>query len=146
MFKTAIEARKALQSKEISAKELVDLSYKKIDEVENDIQALNSLTKDLAYNTAKIVDEKIKNGENVPALAGIPLVLKDNICVKDTLTTASSKMLENFVSPYNATVANKLINENLIPIVAKANLDEFAMGSSTENSAFKVTKNTLNLK
>lgn len=144
MFKTATEAQKALRSKEISAKELVDLSYKKIDEVEGDVQALTSITKDLAYKTAQIVDEKIAKGENLPALAGIPLVIKDNICVKDTLTTASSKMLENFVSPYNATVANKL-NENLIPIVAKANLDEFAMGSSTENSAFKITRNPLNL-
>ncbi len=144
MFKTAVEAKKALQSKEISAKELVDLSYKRIDEVEGDIQALTSITKDLAYKTAEVVDAKIKNGEDLPALAGIPLVIKDNICVKGTKTTASSKMLENFVSPYDATVANKL-NENLIPIVAKANLDEFAMGSSTENSAFKITKNPLNL-
>ncbi len=144
MFKTAIEAREALRKKEISAKELVDMHYKRIDEIENDIQALVSETRELAYNTAKIVDEKIAKGEKLPALAGIPLIIKDNMCVKDTLTTASSKMLENFVSPYNATVAEKL-NENLIPILAKANLDEFAMGSSTENSAFKVTKNPLNL-
>ena len=144
MFKTAIEAKRALETKQISAKEILDAYYKRIEEVEPDIQALNSLTKELAYNTAKIVDEKIANNEEIPALAGVPLIIKDNICVKDTLTTASSKMLENFVSPYNATVANKL-NENLIPILGKANLDEFAMGSSTENSAFKVTKNPLNL-
>lgn len=144
MFKTAVEAKKALETKQISAKELLDGYYANIDKVENDIQALTSLTKDIAYETAKKVDEKIAKGENLPALAGIPLIIKDNICVKDTLTTASSKMLENFVSPYNATVANKL-NENLIPILGKANLDEFAMGSSTENSAFKVTKNPLNL-
>ena len=144
MFKTAIEAKRALETKQVSAKEILDAYYKRIDEVEPDIQALNSLTKDLAYATAKNVDEKIAKGEELPALAGVPLIIKDNICVKDTLTTASSKMLENFVSPYNATVANKL-NENLIPILGKANLDEFAMGSSTENSAFKVTKNPLNL-
>ena len=144
MFKTAIEAKRALETKQVSAKEILDAYYKRIEEVEPDIQALNSLTKELAYNTAKIVDEKIANNEDIPALAGVPLIIKDNICVKDTLTTASSKMLENFVSPYNATVANKL-NENLIPILGKANLDEFAMGSSTENSAFKVTKNPLNL-
>ncbi|MCQ2958330.1 MAG: Asp-tRNA(Asn)/Glu-tRNA(Gln) amidotransferase subunit GatA [Candidatus Gastranaerophilales bacterium] len=144
MFKTAIEARKALDNKEISAKELLDSYYENIDKVESDIQALNAITKDIAYDTAKKVDEKIANGEKVPALAGIPLIIKDNICVKDTLTTASSKMLENFVSPYNATIVNKL-NDNLIPILAKANLDEFAMGSSTENSAFKVTRNPLNL-
>lgn len=144
MFKTAIEAKRALETKQVSAKEILDAYYKRIEEVEPDIQALNSLTKDLAYATAKTVDEKIAKGEELPALAGVPLIIKDNICVKDTLTTASSKMLENFVSPYNATVANKL-NENLIPILGKANLDEFAMGSSTENSAFKVTKNPLNL-
>ena len=144
MFKTAVEARKALETKEISAKELLDSYYKKIDEVEGDIQALNSLTKENAYRTAQIVDAKIAKGEELPALAGVPLIIKDNICVKDTITTASSKMLENFVSPYDATVASKL-NENLIPVLAKANLDEFAMGSSTENSAFKVTKNPLNL-
>ena len=144
MFKTAVEARKALETKEISAKELLDSYYKKIDEVEGDIQALNSLTKENAYRTAQIVDEKIAKGEELPALAGVPLIIKDNICVKDTTTTASSKMLENFVSPYDATVSSKL-NENLIPVLAKANLDEFAMGSSTENSAFKITKNPLNL-
>ena len=144
MFKTAIEAKRALETKQVSAKEILDAYYKRIEEVEPDIQALNSLTKDLAYDTAKKVDEKIAKGEELPALAGVPLIIKDNICVKDTLTTASSKMLENFVSPYNATVSNKL-NENLIPILGKANLDEFAMGSSTENSAFKVTRNPLNL-
>ena len=144
MFKTAIEVKRALETKQVSAKEILDAYYKRIEEVEPDIQALNSLTKDLAYDTAKKVDEKIAKGEELPALAGVPLIIKDNICVKDTLTTASSKMLENFVSPYNATVSNKL-NENLIPILGKANLDEFAMGSSTENSAFKVTRNPLNL-
>jgi len=144
MFKSAAEARKALLNKEISAKEILDSYYTKIDEVEGDIQALNSQTKDIAYATSKTVDKKISNGDTIPPLAGIPLIIKDNICVKDTLTTASSKMLENFVSPYNATIVNKL-NEKLIPILAKANLDEFAMGSSTENSAFKITRNPLNL-
>ena len=81
MFKTAVEAKKALNAKEISAKELVDLSYKNIDAVENNIQALTNLTKDIAYKTAQIVDEKIAKGEELPALAGIPLVIKDNICV-----------------------------------------------------------------
>ena len=144
MFKTAKEAHNALIKKEISAKELLDKYYKKIDEVENDIQALISTTKEIAYACAEKVDAKIKNGEEIPYLAGIPLVIKDNICVKDTKTTAASKMLENFVSPYNATIVNKL-NNNLIPIIAKANMDEFAMGSSTENSAFKLTKNPVNL-
>ena len=144
MYKTAKEAHNALVNKEISAKELLDSYYKKIDEVENDIQALISTTKEIAYACAEKVDAKIQKGEEIPYLAGIPLVIKDNICVKDTKTTAASKMLENFVSPYNATIVNKL-NDNLIPIIAKANMDEFAMGSSTENSAFKLTKNPVNL-
>ncbi len=144
MYKTAKEAHNALVNKEISAKELLDSYYKKIDEVEGDIQALISTTKEIAYDCAKKVDEKIQKGEEIPYLAGIPLVIKDNICVKDTKTTAASKMLENFVSPYNATIVNKL-NDNFIPIIAKANMDEFAMGSSTENSAFKLTKNPVNL-
>ena len=92
MFKTAVEAKKALETKQISAKELLDGYYANIDKVENDIQALTSLTKDIAYETAKKVDEKLAKGEKLPALAGIPLIIKDNICVKDTLTTASSKM------------------------------------------------------
>ena len=92
-----------------------------------------------------MVDEKISKGEELPLLAGVPLALKDNMNLKGSKTTASSKILENFVSPYNATITNKLLN-NLIPIVGKTNLDEFAMGSSTENSAFKKTKNPWNLK
>lgn len=98
------------------------------------------MCKEQALETAKNVDEKIAKGEPLPPLAGIPLALKDNINLKDTKTTASSKILENFVSPYDATVSTKL-KENLIPILGKVNLDEFAMGSSTENSAFKITRN-----
>ncbi len=141
---TAGELKKALFKKEISAKEILDNTYKRIDQVEDKIQALNCLTKELAYKTAKKVDEKIKNGEKLSPLAGIPIIVKDNICIKDTKTTASSKILENFISPYDATVSKKL-KDNLVPIVAKANLDEFAMGSSNENSAFKPVKNPWNL-
>jgi len=143
-FKTASEQRAALLNKEISAVELVESTYSRIEEVEDKIQALNSLTKEMAFETAKKVDEKIKNNEPLPLLAGIPIILKDNICTKGYLTTASSKMLKDFVSPYDATVVKKL-HENLVPIVAKANLDEFAMGSSTENSAFKITRNPWDL-
>lgn len=142
--KTAKEQTQALLSKEISAKELLDETYKRIDAVEDKVQSFNCLTKELAYETAKKVDEKIAKGEKLPTLAGIPLALKDNMCIKDYPTTASSKILKNFVSPYDATVVTKL-KENLIPIVAKANMDEFAMGSSTENSATKVTKNPWDL-
>jgi len=142
--KSASEQRKALLNKEISAVELSQAAFDRIDEVESKIEAFNCLTKDTAIQTAKKVDEKIAKGEELPILAGIPLALKDNMNLIGYPTTASSKILENFVSPYNATVTEKLLN-NLVPIVGKANLDEFAMGSSTENSAFKKTRNPWDL-
>lgn len=142
--KTAVEQRKALLNKEISAVELTNATFKRIEEVEPKVEAFNCLTKDFAIETAKKVDEKISKGEELPLLAGIPFSLKDNMNLIGYPTTASSKILENFISPYNATVVEKLI-DNLIPIVGKANLDEFAMGSSTENSAFKKTKNPWDL-
>lgn len=142
--KTASEQRKALLNKEISAVELTQAAFERIDEVDSKIDAFNCLTKETALETAKKVDEKIARNEELPSLAGIPFSLKDNMNLIGYPTTASSKILENFISPFNATVVDKLLN-NLIPIVGKANLDEFAMGSSTENSAFKVTKNPWDL-
>ena len=103
------------------------------------------MTKEAALDTAKKVDEKIAKGEELPLLAGVPLALKDNMNMKGSKTTASSKILENFVSPFNATITEKLFG-NFVPIVGKANLDEFAMGSSNENSAFKKVHNPWDLK
>ena len=120
--KTAAQIKEALLKKEVSAVELVEETYKRIDTVEDKIGAFNSFTKDFALETAKKVDEKIKNNEELPPLAGIPLALKDNINLKGSKTTASSKILENFVSPYDATVALKL-KENFIPVIGKTNLD-----------------------
>ncbi|MBR1754506.1 Asp-tRNA(Asn)/Glu-tRNA(Gln) amidotransferase subunit GatA [bacterium] len=142
--KSAAEQFNAIKNKEIKAVELLDATYERIEEVENKVESFNCLTKDIAYETAKKVDEKVEKGEELPLLAGVPLALKDNMNLVGYPTTASSKILENFISPYNATVTQKLLN-NLVPIVGKANLDEFAMGSSTENSAFKKTKNPWNL-
>ena len=142
--KSAAEQSKAIKSKEISAVELTQAAFARIDDVEPKIGAFNSLTKDIAIETAKKVDEKVAKGEDLPLLAGVPLALKDNMNLVGSKTTASSKILENFVSPYNATVTQKLL-DNLIPIVGKANLDEFAMGSSNENSAFGKVHNPWNL-
>lgn len=142
--KTAVEQRKALLNKEISAVELTQAAFERIEEVENKIEAFNCLTKEVAIETAKKVDEKITKGEELPLLAGIPTALKDNMNLAGYPTTASSRILENFVSPFNATVTEKLLN-NLVPLVGKTNLDEFAMGSSTENSAFKKTRNPWDL-
>ena len=142
--KTATEQSKALKNKEISAVELVEAAFERINDLEPKLGSFNSLTKETAINTAKKVDEKIAKKEELPLLAGIPLALKDNMNLVGSKTTASSKILENFVSPFNATITEKLLN-NLVPIVGKANLDEFAMGSSNENSAFKKVHNPWNL-
>ena len=142
--KTAAEMRKALLSKEVSAVELVEETYKRVNTVEDKICAFNSFTKEYALDTAKEVDKKIAKGEELPKMAGIPLALKDNINLKGYKTTASSKILENFTSPYDATVSKKL-REHLVPVIGKANLDEFAMGSSNENSAFNKVHNPYNL-
>ena len=142
--KSATEQSRALKNKEISAVELTQAAFDRINSVEDKLGAFNSLTKDTAMETAKKVDEKIAKGEELPLLAGIPLALKDNMNLIGSKTTASSKILENFVSPYNATVTEKLLG-NLVPIVGKANLDEFAMGSSNENSAFNKVHNPWDL-
>lgn len=142
--KSAAEQSKALKNKEISAVELTNAAFARIEELDAKLGAFNSLTKEAALETAKKVDEKIAKGEDLPLLAGIPLALKDNMNMKGSKTTASSKILENFISPFNATVTEKLLN-NLVPIVGKANLDEFAMGSSNENSAFKKVHNPWDL-
>lgn len=143
-YKTVKELGKALRNREISAVELVDEAYKRIEEVEDKVQAFISVTKESAYKTAEEVDKRLKIKEELPALAGIPIAIKDNMCIKDSKTTAGSKILENFIPPYSAAVVKKL-EENFIPVIGKANLDEFAMGSSTENSAFKKTRNPWNL-
>ena len=142
--KPASEQSKALKNKDVSAVELTTAALNRIKELDEKLGAFNSLTEETALKTAKAVDEKIAKGEELPLLAGIPLALKDNMNLVGSKTTASSKILENFVSPYNATITQKLL-DNMVPILGKANLDEFAMGSSNENSAFKKVHNPWNL-
>ena len=142
--KSATEQFNAIKNKEVSALELTQASLDRINELDGKLGAFNSITDSIAIDTAKKVDEKVAKGEDLPLFAGVPLALKDNMNLIGSKTTASSKILENFESPYNATVTQKLL-DNLIPIVGKANLDEFAMGSSNENSAFKKVHNPWNL-
>ena len=133
-----------IQSKEISCEEVVSYYIKNIKEKEDDINAFLLLQEEKALKKAKELDEKIKKGEKVGKLAGIPIAIKDNLCTKGITTTCASKMLEDFLPPYDATVIKKLQQEDAI-LIGKTNLDEFAMGSSTENSAFKITKNPIDV-
>ncbi len=128
-----------LQSRQVSSVELTKSVLDRIKTTDSQVNALVTVTEELALDQAKHADSSISKGLSGP-LTGVPMVLKDNICTQGILTTCSSKMLQNFVPTYNATVASKLYSQGSV-LVGKANLDEFAMGSSTENSAFFSTKN-----
>jgi len=137
---TVSEAREQMQNGELSAEELtrsvIDCTKKR----ELSINAYRHLDPDGAIEKAKEVDAQRAKGEDLPSLAGIPIAVKDNLCTRDMPTTCSSNILASFNPPYDATVVSKLRKQQAV-ILGKANLDEFAMGSSTENSAFAVTKN-----
>ena len=141
---SAVEQAKKLHTGEITSVELTQLSLDTIDKTEDDINAYISVTADLALEKAKEVDKRIQSGDIRSPLAGVPIGIKDNLCLKNTKTTCASKMLENFEAPYTATVVKHILDADLIP-VGKCNLDEFAMGSSTEHSAFGATKNPKNI-
>ncbi|SFL78982.1 Asp-tRNA(Asn)/Glu-tRNA(Gln) amidotransferase subunit GatA [Pelosinus propionicus] len=145
LFKhTASQLHEKIIEKEISAVELTKAVLGRVDSVDKDVQAYITRTSETALAQAQAVDSKIQRGEKVSVLAGIPGALKDNICTKGIKTTCASKILATFVPPYDATVAEKLAAEDAV-IVGKANMDEFAMGGSTENSGFFPTHNPWNL-
>ncbi len=141
---SAREMRKKLKLKEISSRDIVEAHLNRIGEMENKINAFITLTEEEALKAADRVDEKIKNGEELGPLAGIPIGIKDNIMTNGIRTTCASKMLENFIPPYDATVVEKIKKADGI-ILGKSNMDEFAMGSSTETSYFGPTKNPMDL-
>lgn len=132
-----------LVNKEITSLELTQAVLARIDEVEGDVQAYLTITREEALAQAKAVDEKIAKGEEIAFLEGIPGAIKDNICTKGIKTTCASKILQKFVPPYDATVMQKLEAQNPV-VLGKTNLDEFAMGGSTENSAYHPTHNPWN--
>ncbi len=141
---TVHELQEKLKSKELTITDITKAYCDRINEKEKDVQAFVTLLTDSALEQAKEIQEKQEKGEIQGEFTGIPIGIKDNMCTKGVKTTCSSKMLENFVAPYSATVVEKLEKENIINL-GKLNMDEFAMGSSTEYSYFKKTKNPWNL-
>ncbi len=139
-YLTAHEIHDLLIKREVSAVEVAESVFQQIDKVEDVIHSYTTLTRDNAMATAAAVDAKIGAGEEIAPLAGIPIAVKDIMCTKGVLTTCGSKILSNFIPPYDSTVVKKLKEQDVV-IVGKSNMDEFAMGSSTETSHYGITRN-----
>ena len=133
------EQRDLLDRHEISVKELTECYLNRIETYDPALQSYITVTKEQAYQDAETAQKKIDDGTAAP-LCGIPLAIKDNICTDGVRTTCASKMLEDFIPPYNATVMEKLNAQNAV-MLGKTSMDEFAMGGSTQTSAFAKTKN-----
>ena len=139
-----VELHKKFTAGEVTATDIVRAYFLRISQVEPRVKAFVTQTKDSAYQQAEELDQKLKVWRKTHLLTGMPLAVKDNICTDGVPTTCSSQMLRHFVPPYDATVVSRLRSQEYI-LVGKTNLDEFAMGSSTENSAFGPSRNPWNL-
>ncbi len=137
---SAFELRALLGKKEVSAREVTASVLGRIDEKEPLIHAFITVTRDRALEQADLADKKIREGGELPPLTGIPVAIKDLLCTEGIRTTCASRILADYVPPYDATVVNRLMQDGAI-LIGKTNMDEFAMGSSTENSAFGPTRN-----
>ena len=140
---TALEVRNKILNKEISAYEVTKAVFERIEKTDELIGSFVSLRKEKALEEAKIIDEKIKNGEKVGSLAGVPVSIKDNMVSLNDPATSCSKILDGYIGIYDATVVTKLKEADAI-IIGKTNMDEFAMGGSTKTSYHKLTKNPWN--
>lgn len=136
---TISELSRLLGRKEVAVREIADSVYKRIDSVEDSVRAFITITRDKAYDMGSVSDSRTANKNSMP-LRGIPIAVKDNMCTKGIRTTCSSRILSGFIPPYESTVTSKLSEAGYI-LTGKTNLDEFAMGSSTENSGFHTTRN-----
>lgn len=141
---TASQIREKYETKELTVPQVVKAYFEKIKADDEKIKAYITLCEEEAMQKAEAVQKKYDAGEKLGELAGVPIAIKDNMCTKGIRTTCASKMLENFIPPYDATVIKK-INDSDAIILGKVNMDEFAMGGSTENSAFFKTHNPVNL-
>lgn len=141
---SAAELSQKLQKREVSSREVTESVLKRIDEKEEAVNAYVSVTRDVALQQAEQADLRLKKNEGVTPLTGIPLALKDNLCTKGIKTTCSSKILENYYPPFDGTAVRKILDTGAV-LVGKTNLDEFGMGSSTENSIYGPTRNPNNL-
>ncbi|MBN1360791.1 MAG: Asp-tRNA(Asn)/Glu-tRNA(Gln) amidotransferase subunit GatA [Sedimentisphaerales bacterium] len=137
---TAIDLRERIAARQVSSTEAVHAAFEQIDRAEPTVGAFISLFRDEAFARAQEIDRRLAAGEPVGALAGVPVAVKDNLCTRFGATTCGSRILENFHAPYEATVIRRLLDAGAV-IIGKTNLDEFAMGSSTENSGLKKTVN-----
>jgi len=142
LFRSTIhELHELLKRREITAREITEAIFSRIGKVEGTIRAYLCLTEDLAFSQAEKADRRIrKGGDDIPFLTGIPIAIKDNICTEGVRTTCASHILDNFIPPYHATVIERLEEEGYVH-TGMTNMDEFAMGSSTENSSFQITRN-----
>ena len=134
------ELHQQLINKERSAVEIAQEALNRIETIEPKIHSFLHITPDRALEQAQQVDAKIAAGEEIGLLAGIPIGIKDNLCTKGISTTCASRILQNFVPPYESTVTQKLADAGTV-MVGKTNMDEFAMGGSTETSAYQLTAN-----
>ena len=141
---TALEIGQMIKDKKTSAEEVTKSMLDTIKAKESDINAFTNVFEESAMKNAAEVQAKIESGELTSPLAGVPMGIKDNICTKGLTTSCGSKMLENFVPPYNATVVEKLQDAGAV-VLGKLNMDEFAMGGSTETSHFGPTRNPWDL-
>jgi len=141
--KSAFELAGMLRKGETSSREITESVFKRIDEQEGTINAFITTTRDLALGQADLADAKFRKGKRNSLLNGIPIAIKDNLCTQGIRTTCGSHILEDYIPPYDATVVKKVLQNGAV-LVGKTNMDEFAMGSSTENSAFGPTHNPIN--